>query len=276
MIKRLFYFLLTLPFFSITYAQSEREMYKEALRYINEKEFAKAYEVMDKLYSKKPKNEDYLFTLGIVCLNYPERKERALEIFEVLSKKRKDIMEMKYYLGKAYHMNYKFNEAISLIQEFINNFSSIKKPTDEQNTMLNDAMLLLTYSNNGKSIMENKIFCKVENIGPPVNSEDAEYVPVISADEAVMIYTYVGPKSTGGLVNDELQTDKEEGYYHEDIMISYKKEDGTWAEPTGITDLNTPGHDAAIALSPDGQTLFIFKSTNEDKGDIYMSILDGN
>ncbi len=260
----------------LTLAQSEKELYREALTYMNEKEYAKAYEIMDKLYSKKPKNEDYLFTLGIICLNYPERKERALEIFEVLSQKRQDMLEMKYYLGKAYHMNYKFKEAVSQIQDFINNFASIKKPTDEQNAMLNDAMMLLAYSENGKSIMENKVFCKIENIGAPINTDASEYVPVISADESMMIFTYVGPKSTGGLVNDELKPDKEEGYYHEDIMISFKKEDGTWTEPVGIPELNTPGHDAAIALSPDGQTLFIFKSTNEDKGDIYMSILEGN
>ncbi len=42
------------------------------------------------------------------------------------------MLEMKYYLGKAYHMNYKFKEAIPLLQDFINNFASIKKPTDEQ------------------------------------------------------------------------------------------------------------------------------------------------
>jgi len=267
-------FLLIIPF--SLFAQSEREMYREAIELMNIKEYAKAYEIMDKLYSKKPKNEDYLFTLGIICLNYPERKQRALEIFEALAQKKKEMLEMKYYLGKAYHLNYKFKEAIPLLQDFINNFASIKKPTEEQNAMLEDAFLLLNYSENGKSIMENKVFCKIENIGPPINTEASEYVPVISADESVMIFTYVGPKSTGGLVNDDLKPDKEEGYYHEDIMISYKKDDGTWTEPVGIPELNTPGHDAAIALSPDGQTLFLFKSTDEDKGDIYMSILEGD
>ena len=271
------YVLLLFVFCSFfSYSQSEKELYREALSYMSVKDYTKAYSIMDKLYSKKPKNEDYLFTLGLICLNYPERKDRALEIFETLSQKRKDMLEMKYYLGKAYHMNYKFNEAIPLLQEFINNFASIKKPSEEQNAMLNDALLLLNYSENGKSIMENKVFCKIENIGAPINTEASEYVPVISADESVLIFTYAGPKSTGGLVNDELKPDKDEGYYHEDIMISFKKEDGTWTEPVGIPELNTPGHDAAIALSPDGQTLFIFKSTNEDKGDIYMSVLDGN
>lgn len=276
MLKYLFTIYITIFLSFICSAQSERKKYREVLAYMNKKEYAKAYELMDKLYLKKPKNEDYLFTLGLICLNYPERKERALEIFEILSQKKTDVLEMKYYLGKAYHMNYKFKEAIPLIQDFINHFASIKKPTDEQNNMLNDAMMLLSYCENGKSIMENKVFCKIENMGAPINTEYAEYVPVISADESILIFTYVGPKCTGGLVNDDLEPDEEEGYYHEDIMMSFKQEDGSWTEPKGISELNTPGHDAAIALSPDGQTLFIFKSTDEDKGDIYVSHLEGD
>ena len=275
MLKYLLTIYITIFLSFICSAQSEKEKYRKALAYMSEKEYAKAYELMDKLYSKKQK-EDYLFTLGLICLNYPERKERALEIFEILSQKKPNVLEMKYYLGKAYHMNYKFKEAIPLIQDFINHFAFIKKPTDEQNDMLNDAIMLLSYCENGKSIMENKVFCKIENMGAPINTEDAEYVPVISADETIMIFTYVGPKCTGGLVNDDLKPDKEEGYYHEDIMMSFKKEDGSWTEPKGISELNTPGHDAAIALSPDGQTLFMFKSTNDDQGDIYVSLLQGD
>lgn len=260
----------------LSFAQSDKEMYKEAIDWMNEKEYAKAYEIMDKLYTKKPKNDDYLYTLGLICLNYPERKERAIEIFDALSKQKPNIPEIKYFLGKAYYQNYKFNEAIPLIEEFINTLSLSKKNSPEQEEYIADAKKTLRYANNGKTIMDNKVFCKIENIGPPINTDANEYVPVISSDESVMIFTYTGPKSTGGLINDDLKPDKEEGYYHEDIMISFKKEDGNWTEPIGITELNTSGHDAAIGLSPDGQTLFLFKSTPQDKGDIYISTLDGN
>ncbi len=280
MIRNVFKFFLTIlitSFLSINaFAQSEKEMYKEAIGYIDQKEFAKAYDIMDKLYTKKPKNQDYLYMLGVICLNYPERKERAIEIFESLKQSKKDIPEMNYFLGKAYQLNYKFDQAITLLNNYIDNFSSIKKPTPEQEEYLANAKKTLNYAKNGKTLIDNKAYCKIENIGKPINSEDAEYVPVISADESILIFTYVGPKSTGGLVNDDLKPDKEEGYYHEDIMVSYKKSDSTWSEPKGIESLNTAGHDAAIALSPDGQTLFLFKSTNEDKGDIYVSVLEGN
>ena len=58
--------------------------------------------------------------------------------------------------------------------------------------------------------------------------------------------------------------------YSEDVFISYK-ENGEWTEPVSIGDnINTEDHDAAIGLSVDGQTLFIYKTDNGNN-DIYAN-----
>lgn len=44
-----------------------------------------------------------------------------------------------------------------------------------------------------------------------------------------------------------------------------------WTEPKPIDALNTNSHDAAIAMSPDGQMLFIYKDDGITHGDIYVS-----
>src|SRR5205814_1228363 len=65
------------------------------------------------------------------------------------------------------------------------------------------------------------------------------------------------------------------GNYYEDIFIS-QRVGHDWLSPESIGDnINTKGNDACIALSADGQKLFIFKSTTKDQGDIYISYLDG-
>jgi len=98
-------------------------------------------------------------------------------------------------------------------------------------------------------------------------------VPVISADGSVMIFTYRGIKSKGA---DKVEQSMGSVDYNEDVFISYKK-NGEWTEPVSIGDnINTDGHDAAIALSVDGQTLFIYKSENNNLGDIYVSHLKGD
>jgi len=94
-------------------------------------------------------------------------------------------------------------------------------------------------------------------------------VPVISADETVLIFTSRRPGTTGGQIQEST------GQYHEDIYLSVKDSAGQWTTPENIgTEINTAGHDASIALSPDGQELFVYKDDNS--GDIYISTLNGN
>ena len=49
-----------------------------------------------------------------------------------------------------------------------------------------------------------------------------------------------------------------------------------WLEPKPIESINTESHDACIALSIDGQTLFMYNNSEENGGDIYYSRLDGD
>ena len=112
-------------------------------------------------------------------------------------------------------------------------------------------------------------------MGDSVNSEYPDFAPVISADEATLIFT---SRRAGGTTDDKTLDDNQ---YYEDIYISTKNKDGEWgtAKPIG-SNINSAGHEASIGLSADGQQLFIYKATFEkgDKGDgnIYKSDLNGD
>ena len=59
-------------------------------------------------------------------------------------------------------------------------------------------------------------------------------------------------------------------------MFLVQKKNGEWAAPTPLGEnINGFDHDACIALSPDGQTLFIYKDTRDKKGEIYYSTING-
>ena len=77
-----------------------------------------------------------------------------------------------------------------------------------------------------------KVKGDITNIGSVINSENQEYVPVISSDESVLIYTYTGPKSTGGLMDAEFNPDPE-GSYYEDVFISNRL-GNQWLSPESI------------------------------------------
>ncbi len=169
-------------------------------------------------------------------------------------------------MAKAYAVNYDFDRAVNLFNMFLVN------ATEEDESQKALAEQMIHNCKNAKEILADTINENVvENIKYPVNSQYSEYVPVISADESVMIFTYRGVKSKGA---DEIELSMGSEAYFEDVFISYK-EKGEWTEPKSIGDnINTKEHDAPIGLSVDGQTLFIYKDDG-GKSDIYVSRLVG-
>ncbi len=270
--KLQFIFSLFIFLSSIDISAQSKDVKADANYYFENKDYKAAYDLYDKLATQNPTNLEYKFRLGFCSLNYPDKKARSIELFKELKKVDKSF-DIDYYLAKSYHINYRFDDAIAIYTQFINEKGTKIKTEDKP--LIDDAKLGITNCNNGKELIAKKIIADIKNIGSPINTEETEGVPVISADESVMILTYAGKKSTGGLLNDDMKEDAENGRYHEDIFISTKINDSTFNEPIGITTLNTNGNDAAVALSPDGNTLFSFISNN-DEGDLYISTLSGS
>ncbi|MCU0360998.1 MAG: hypothetical protein MUF75_09820 [Bacteroidia bacterium] len=167
-----------------------------------------------------------------------------------------------YFYGQALHVNYKFDEALKQFGEF----NRYVDPKDkEYMKMLEKEVATSTLA---KKMIADPINVLISNLGENINSEFPEYSPVLNADENVLIYTTRRPSSTGGQKTPE-------GDYFEDIVVSYKDENGNWGPPKSLSDnVNSMGHEASINLSPDGQILIVFKDNNGN-GDIYYTSFDG-
>lgn len=265
----LFLFMSVLPMAS----QSKKEMEEEAYNALNDEDYVTAYAKFDELNSKYPKEFDYKLKLGICCLKNPERKERAIEVFTEMKNTYKTV-ESDFFLGKAYHLNYKFDEAIIILQKFIDVRGNSSKKDDKD--MVEEAKLILNNCKNGKLLIDNKVIADIKNIGSPINTEEEQYVPVITTDESIMFFTYSGKFSVGGKLNSNLEPDPKDGKFNEDVYVAYRRPDNIYSEPQGIDAINTKGNDAAIAISPDGQTLLTFYSDAKNSGDIAISKLVGD
>lgn len=265
--------LLILPTIAITAQEDEKLTKKEANILLEkaelsfeDKNYLDALDGFTKLYNYKPNDIYYKLMMGI-CLTYdPSQKDKAIEIVEQVKITNPEYNLVNFYLGKAYAVNYEFDKAVTYFNMFL------VRATGEDYEQKRLAEQMIKNCQNAKEILGDTIKENiVENIGFPINSQYSEYVPVISGDESVMIFTYRGIKSKGA---DEIEQSMGSEAYMEDVFISYKK-NGEWTEPKSIGDnINTKNHDAAIALSVDGQTLFIYKS--DGGGDIYVSHLEGD
>jgi tetratricopeptide (TPR) repeat protein len=247
--------------------KTELDSLEKAQLMFQEQEYALALPLYEPLQEHHPKEIYLKYVVGICGLYRSDLHEKSLELLTQVYEKNKKAQDIEYDLARAYHYNYKFDDALLLLDKYLKK----KKLTDQQKK---NAEQLISYCNNGKILVAAPVDAQIENCGDVINTVNSEYVPVISSDEQVMIYTYRGDQSTGGK-QDGSNVPDILGEYYEDVFITHK-ENGHWVTPSSIgANINTNLNDAAIAISNDGQKLFIFRDNGYDGGDIYISKLKG-
>lgn len=244
--------------------KTENDSMQNALLLYEEGNYLLALPIYEKLYTAHPKEEYLKYCYGKCALQRSDKHETALVLLTEVYEKNNKVDNIEYDLAKANHYNYKFDEALVFVEKVLAN----KKANPETKT---SARQLKQYCNNAKNFYSNPTSAQIKNAGIILNTENDEYVPVISADESVMLFTYRGKESNGGLQN-AFQRPDPNGIYYEDVFQSLKENDN-WTTPTPVKTINTNSHDAAIALSADGLHLFTYKDNGDDHGDIYMSSL---
>jgi hypothetical protein len=241
--------------------KEDKIVFEAAKNQYNKGYFTAAYE---KYSSLKPKHADdiYLkYVMGICAIYIHDKQEESEKLLNEVKQHDAKTPNIDYYLALLYHKTYRFTKSL----ELINTLLAAPKLSAEDKA---DLERIAFFCKNGIKELEFPVPGKIENLGTGINSEYAEYSPVITPEEESMIFTYRGKESMGGLVNELNQPDPN-GDYNEDVFIS-KKVNGVWQKPTRMNELSTVGNDAVIALSPDGRQLFVFKAEG-DNGDIYVS-----
>lgn len=241
------------------WSKEDQRTFESATELFNKHYYESAYE---KYVSLQPRHEDDLFLKFVrgVCAVYISGKHKEAEKLLLEVKKNNSNAEnIDYYLALLFHKSYRFDKALEITNALLSNPNLTKEDRA-------DLERVAFFSKNGKNEIQYPFETMIEPLSG-VNSEYAEYGPVISPEEESIIFTYRGKGSVGGLVDGNNKPNPN-GDYNEDIFIS-KKVNGVWQKPTGIAELNTIGNDAAIALSPDGKQLFVFK-VKGDNGDIYV------
>src|SRR6185295_14470768 len=100
--------------FSQTVFSSEDDLKKQANKLFEEEDFANAYPLFSQLLSLYPKDPQYNYKFGTCLLFSSNDKEKGIPYIEYAAKRQKQDVdkEVFFYLGKAYHLNYRFADAI--------------------------------------------------------------------------------------------------------------------------------------------------------------------
>jgi hypothetical protein len=281
------YIILFLTLFTSVFVQSQsdfknpQEYAKQADKLFEAGEFQKAYPFYQTLRSNDAKNPDYNFRLG-VCMMFsePEDKARPIYYFDNALKSNIEDNRIYYYLGRAYHNNYRFAEAKNTYtiykekakEKKVRSFDIDRRIQECENgiALLSHIKLLYVVD---KQLVKDATFYKSYDI----NSSQAKIIAVPNSlktkydnkhrppafgvfvpDGNMLYYASYGAKGEQGL----------------DIYRVKQDANGGWEKPENLGDqVNTPYDDAYPFITPDGRSLYFSSKGHNSMGgyDVFKS-----
>jgi hypothetical protein len=247
---------------------TEKDIYENAELFFVEEDYENALTEYSKLEPNYPEQPELIFKIAVCLMVKSDGIEKSYLYFKRLDREKFKKLDYDFYYGKSLHLNSMFDEAITELTKY-NEGGKKKRYFDEANKIIG-------YCNNAKALTKDHTELTINNLEKPINTANSEYVPLINADESMLIFTYRGERSMGGLQNPIVNPESSTGEYYEDVFYCIKDSLGNWTEPQPIPgEINTKENEACVSLSSDGQTLYIFESTELDEGAIYESKLEG-
>ena len=284
-------FLLSISIFYISSLQAQvskanKEAYKEAEALTNKGQLRGAAAIYKQILEAEPDNRDIQFTLALTYLK-ENRGDLALPyISKIYEEDHNYYPGIRFMMAVSYHHDHNFEEAEKYYRQTRSRLLSLTNKQDDElaaTTALIDVVSFkvqpdpyddarerslnllnkrLEECNNGKELIVTPVDIRINNVGEAINSPYDDYVPAVSPDETMMVFTSKREGSTGGKMTDTHE-------YYEDVYIS-KGQNGKWMPATPLgRNINSADHDAAVSISPDGKTLFLYKTEND--GDFYIS-----
>lgn len=252
--------------FTLTNAQFNKKVEKEVGYFIHYKDYKEALKILDNSSNKSPGNPNWNYLKGKVFYETFKYDSAFIYLLEAKHKGYESV-DFSYYLARLYHQKDSFEKALDHYKEFLKVYSEedfhplADKPEIEKK---------IEECTNGLEFIKDPQKVEILNLGNTINTIYPDYAPVISADEQTLFFTSRRPNSTGGLV------DARDGWNMEDIYICKKDSNNKWTKPKQLPGyINSNGHDANIGLSPDGQSLFIYRDNELEaglSGNIYESV----
>lgn len=267
---------LALPFCLLfchpAYAQNSPKDYgirsKKALEYYFEgqkqskyrsyRDAAKAYE---SAIAIEPEFADAHVHLGITAYLLQSYEPAVTHLLKARELRPEDFPTLEFYLGIVYFKQEAYADASRAIAVFLDKKAG--RPVD-----IETAQSLLKHSLFAAEAIQRPVSFVPENLGPAINTEHHDYLPYLTADNGMLLFTSRRPESLGGyqpLLRD----------FSEDFFYSVKDEAGNWlpAENLGPP-INTTENEGAAAVSQDGRVI-IFTACNRPDGfgncDLYIS-----
>ena len=242
-----------------------------------------SYETMLLLAEEAKANSDYYNALQQYEKAYEEREDNALvpviaEMYYLISDyakaerflvralrkdKDKELVNARLQLGRTYKINGKYDDAITVLQEYI---GLIEDPVMKQlaQNEITGAELALSGATGASKGVTVTLLDKV------VNSPFSEYSPMIASEGKALLFA--SAPADGVIIVDD--ANDPEKYIR---IFNTAKSETSYSKPEPLGEgINRPGfHSANVSLSPDGRRMFFnrieLKGNTPGTAKIYLS-----
>lgn len=287
-IRQIIYFLFFLTFSGYSFAQSnfksEADLKKKADELFIEGDYVQAYPLYSQLLSLYPKDHFYNFRFG-ACIIYAEKdKEKAIKYLEYAVSKTDIDVEAHFFLGKAYHINYRFDDAIKAYSNFKSKAGNKKRkllnPEREIEMCQNGKKLLSNLTDiivvEKKEVPRSDFFRRYETskFGGKILAKPDElkssYDKKVKESSVIFV-----PNTSGGEIFYSSYGDNDKN--GKDIFKVKRLPNGQFSPPQNIGfPINTPYDEEFPILHPNGRILYFCSKGHNSMGgyDVFKSTFD--
>jgi outer membrane protein OmpA-like peptidoglycan-associated protein len=218
-----------------------------------------ALDLLMKAYTFNPDNAWLNYRIGHIYLETAEH-DHAIPFLEKAAELNVPTVDVHFLLGRAYHLNYRFADAI-------NQYNYYRQSLNPQELAerRNQIDRHIAECRNARELVANPVRVFVDNPGSGLNTPYDDYSPQLSPDGQTMYFTSRRP------LGNRPRTDRSDHKYFENIFEAQKM-GGTW-QVTGPAAgrINSRSHDATAGIAADGSILVVYRGNRG--GDLYESVL---
>jgi hypothetical protein len=265
--------------------QSDKELKKIGDNLFNEGNYLDGYTQYSQLVMRNPRNPEYNYAFGVCAIYAAPDKEQAIPFLELAATSSEVSRDVLFYLGKAYMLTYRFEDAIAKFEEF-------KQVTSPKNLQKFEVETHIKMCNNGSHLVRN-ISDWVVVDKKELNKKDFFLAYEVPTQEGKFL---IKPNDETFKTPIDLKNKEEsviflskaneqiyfssygnDGTHGKDIYKIVKLPNGEWSKPQALpVSINTDNDEDFPFLHPDGKTLFFCSKGHKSMGgyDIFKSIFN--
>ena len=262
----------------------DNQLEQKAYALFKEENYSEALPLFSQLLSLFPKEPNYNYGYSVCLIETNQQIEKSIKYLNFADSKSQNPL-IKYYLGRAYHLSYKFDEA--LVQYDL--YAQKATPADKKKYLLDSRIAMcnngkkliqyisdLTVVDNKKIKSENYFYSyELNDYGGKLIIKPPEFKSKIDKKlepaNTVVFLPNSGTEAYFGSYGDNKANGKE-------IYKISKLPDGKWGKAENLgTIINTPYDEDFPFFSTDGRTLYFSSKGHNSMGgyDIFKSEYDG-